>query len=121
MKKDKLYVDKVKTKGRPKLVLNEAGIKTVEKLASIMCTDEEIQYLLEVSLDTLNAPHNKEAFQEAKKKGQSKGKSSLRRWQFKCAEKGNATLLVWLGKQYLDQTDKKAEIQTWVGEGQNDN
>jgi hypothetical protein len=26
--------------------------------------------------------------------------------QFKAAEGGNATMLIWLGKQYLDQSDK---------------
>lgn len=112
MKNDKLYVDKVKTKGRPRLVLNAAGLKLVEKLSAVMCTDEEIEDILEVSLDTLNAEHNKTAFQEAKKKGKSSGKASLRRWQFKGAEKGNASLLIWLGKQYLGQTDKQEIEQT---------
>ena len=33
------------------------------------------------------------------------GKISLRRWQFKMAEK-NVTMAIFLGKQYLGQTDK---------------
>lgn len=107
MKNDKLYFDKEKTKGRPRLVLNAAGIRMIEKLSGVMCTDLEIEDIMEASLDTLNAPHNKDAFQAAKKRGQSSGKASLRRWQFKAAEKGNASLLIWLGKQYLDQKEKK--------------
>lgn len=31
---------------------------------------------------------------------------SLRRAQMKLAESGNATMLIWCGKQYLGQTDK---------------
>ena len=34
------------------------------------------------------------------------GKASLRRTQFKIAEKGNANMAIFLGKQYLGQTDK---------------
>ncbi len=121
MAKDKIYFTKQKTKGRPQLVLNDEGKRTIEKLATLMCTDEEIAYMLDSSVSTLQAKHNFETFQEYKKRGQSKGKASLRRWQFKCAEKGNASLLIWLGKQYLGQTDKKSEIQTWQGEEDNDN
>jgi hypothetical protein len=33
-------------------------------------------------------------------------KIQLRSWQWKAAEKGNATLLIWLGKQYLGQAEK---------------
>jgi hypothetical protein len=118
---DKIYFTKQKTKGRPRLILNDEGKKTIEKLARIMCTDEEIANMLEVAIETLQAKHNIDAFMEFKKRGQSQGKASLRRMQFKAAENGNASLLIWLGKQYLGQTDKKSEIQTWQGEEQNDN
>jgi len=30
---------------------------------------------------------------------------SLRRWQLEAARKGNASLLIWLGKQMLGQKD----------------
>jgi len=35
------------------------------------------------------------------------GRSSLRRMQWKAAENGDKTMLVWLGKQYLGQRDKQ--------------
>ena len=38
--------------------------------------------------------------------GKAKGKISIRRAQLKMLEAGNATMGVWLGKQYLDQTDE---------------
>jgi hypothetical protein len=35
-------------------------------------------------------------------------KIQLRTWQWKAAEGGNPTMLIWLGKQYLDQRDKNS-------------
>lgn len=107
MENDNVYFDKQPTRGRPRLVLNEDGMRTIEKLAGIMCTDEEIASVLGVTIETLQAKHNVDAFLEYKKRGQLKGKASLRRSQFRTAEAGNPTMLVWLGKQYLDQKDRQ--------------
>ena len=41
------------------------------------------------------------------------GKVSLRRAQIKLAESGNATMLIWLGKQLLNQRD---EVWTFDGD-----
>lgn len=98
--------DIIPTKGRPYYILNEQGKLVVEKLASYMCTDEEIASLLGVSVDVLTNKKNNETFTECKKRGFESGKASLRRKQFEVAMKGNTTMLVWLGKQYLGQTDK---------------
>ncbi len=38
------------------------------------------------------------------------GKISLRRSQWQLAQKGNATMLIWLGKQYLAQLDKQETV-----------
>ena len=35
------------------------------------------------------------------------GRASLRRMQYVAAKKGNATMQIWLGKQYLGQKDKQ--------------
>lgn len=103
------FYDEVKPRktGRPQKILNENGKTTIEKLASIMCTDEEIASVLEMSVDTLLNNNNKEAFLEHKEIGQAKGKMSLRRMQWASANKGNATMQIWLGKQYLGQTEKQ--------------
>jgi hypothetical protein len=45
------------------------------------------------------------SFTEYYKQKSSKGKMSLRRRQFQMAET-NPTMAIWLGKQYLGQTDK---------------
>ena len=109
------FFDKVKTKGRPKLVLNATGIDLIVEAAEIMCTDEEIAGLLGVSVDTLTREENATAFAEAKKRGNTKGKKSLRRIQFDIAKNGNATMAIWLGKQYLGQKETLTEGDDAVG------
>ena len=84
--------------GRPKI---ELDYEKIEKLANIQCTQEEIASFLEVSVRTLQRD---EEFCRIYKKGQENGKMSLRRIQFKLAEK-NPTMAIWLGKQYLKQKD----------------
>lgn len=79
-----------------------------ESLCGFMCTEVEIADFFDVDEDTLNTwcknTYN-ETFSETFKKKCSPGKISLRRWQFKQAEK-NPTMAIWLGKQWLGQTDK---------------
>lgn len=98
--------DKVKTRGRPKLVLNETGKAVIINLSSIMCTDEEIAACLGVTVETLQNKDNNAAFLECKEKGIGNGRKSLRRIQFEIAKKGNATMAIWLGKQWLGQKEK---------------
>ena len=92
--------DKKNKGGRPKKELN---YKLIENLAMIQCTQDEIASCLDVNVKTLRAD---EKFLDLYKKGQEQGKMSLRRWQYRAAEKGNSAILIWLGKQYLGQTDK---------------
>jgi len=84
--------------GRPK---KQIDYQAVEKLASIQCTQEEIANFLELSVRTLQRD---DEFCRIYKKGQDNGKMSLRRIQYKLAEK-NPTMAIWLGKQYLRQRD----------------
>lgn len=78
--------------------------ETVEKLASIMCTQEEIASYLDLSIRKLQQD---EEFMRVYKRGIDKGKMSVRRSQYKMVEAGNATMAIWLGKQYLGQRDKQ--------------
>ena len=84
--------------GRPKFKIDYV---TVEKLAHIQCTQEEISAFLNVSVRTLQRD---EEFCRIYKKGLDGGKMSLRRIQFKLAEK-NSAMAIFLGKQYLGQRD----------------
>ena len=87
--------------GRPKFKID---YEQVEKLAGLQCTQEEIASYLGCSVDTLQ--RDKE-FCGLYKRGMDKGRMSLRRKQWKAADEGNNTMLIWLGKQYLQQSDKK--------------
>lgn len=83
--------------GRP---LKEIDAALVERLASIMCTMIEIAAVCKCSVDILER-----RFADIIHRGRETGKMSLRRFQFKAAEKGNPALLIWLGKQHLEQKD----------------
>lgn len=91
-------MEEKKRVGRPK---KQIDYEMVEKLAHIFCTKEEIAAILGVDPGTLYADP---FFQDTYKKGRIGGKMSLRRMQYKLAEK-NTAMAVWLGKQYLGQKD----------------
>lgn len=86
--------------GRPKKVID---YDMVTELAKIQCTQLEIASVLKIAVRTLQ---NDDEFMRIYKKGIEEGKMSLRRLQWKKANEGNTTMLVWLGKQYLGQKDK---------------
>ena len=94
MKKDNMKSNKI---GRP---LKQVDEKLVKDLASIFCTMDEMAAIVGVSVDTLER-----RFAEAIKRGRETAKSSLRRLQWKAAKKGNTSILIWLGKQYLGQRE----------------
>ena len=88
----------------------EVDWKVVSKLCKIQCTGEEIASFLDISYDTLErACKREQKIKLAEYIAQKKlgGKVSLRRAQFTKALSGNPTMLIWAGKQYLGQTDKK--------------
>jgi hypothetical protein len=45
-------------------------------------------------------------FQKELDKGRDDLRTSLRRWQYMKAREGSIPMLIWLGKQYLEQRDK---------------
>lgn len=85
--------------GRPKAVIDYEAVK---KLATIMCTQDEIAAFLGVSIRTLQRD---EEFCRVYKNGLDVGRMSIRRAQMKKALSGDTTMLIWLGKQQLDQSD----------------
>lgn len=96
--------------GRPRIEFNEDTWIQIRRLCAMMATAEEIAGFLGVSVDTLERRIREDydcTFAEYFKEHSSRGKISLRRHQFQLAEAGNATMLIWLGKQYLGQTDKQ--------------
>ena len=82
--------------------------KQFENLCGLQCTLLEICDFFDVEDDTLNSWCKKTygtTFSEVFKIKRGKGQISLRRTQWKLAEK-NPTMAIWLGKQYLGQKDR---------------
>ena len=72
----------------------------VFQLAAIMCTNEEIGQVLGLSPTAIKMKYAKVIEQ-----GRAQGKKSLRRSQFEKALAGDVRMLIFLGKNYLAQTD----------------
>jgi len=72
----------------------------VKKLATLGCTNKEIADFFGCSADLIE-----KSYSEFLTKGRAEMKMRLRQLQWKSAEKGNAVMLIWLGKQMLGQSD----------------
>ena len=81
--------------------IKKVDTQAIQKLAQMHCTYEEIAEFLDVSTKTLQRN-----YVHLIKKGREIGKISLRRAQFEKAIGGNVAMMIWLGKQHLDQKDK---------------
>lgn len=87
----------------------ELDFNTLAKLCEVHCTAFECAYFFEISIDTLDRRIKEEydiSFAEYKAQKETIGKTQLRRKQFDIAMKGNVPLLIFLGKNMLDQKDK---------------
>ena len=97
---------------RPRKEISEDNLK---KLCSLQCTLTEIAGFFDCSEDTIERWCKREyhmSFAEYFTKHSAQGKISLRRIQFKLAEK-SAGMAIFLGKQYLGQTEKiETEVTT---------
>ena len=98
---------------RPQKEINR---KYFENMCGIQCTQDEICHVFGVTDKTLNAWCKREygkGFSEVFKEKRSVGKISLRRAQWKLAEKSPA-MAIFLGKNYLGQTDRYEQIVSEV-------
>lgn len=99
--------------GRKQIEIDERIFKN---LCGIFCTKEEIAGVFDCSEDTIERWCKRTyglKFADAYKKESAKGKISLRRNQFKLAEK-SAAMAIFLGKNYLGQSDKIEQTITEV-------
>lgn len=95
--------------GRPRIEINK---EQFENLCGLQCTLVEIAFFFRCSEDTIERWCKRTYginFAEIYKKNASRGLISLRRAQFRLAEK-SATMAIWLGKQYLGQKDRPEEF-----------
>ena len=92
--------------GRPRAKIDKGQF---ESLCSLHCTLEEIAGFFHKDEKTVEAWCRREYkmnFSDIYKKASGVGKMSLRRLQWKSAQDGNVTMQIFLGKQWLGQTDK---------------
>jgi hypothetical protein len=89
----------------------EIDYEQFEKLCNLQCTLAEISDFFCISEDTLEArvkEHYGQLFNVVRMQYLAVGKISLRRSQFETAvNKKNATMQIWLGQQYLGQSNKQ--------------
>lgn len=89
----------------------EISAEQFEKLCGLQCTLSEIAGFFDCSEDTIERWCRREyeiSFADAFKKYSASGKMSLRRYQFDLAKK-NASMAIFLGKQYLGQRDTPSD------------
>lgn len=119
--------------GRPKKVVNDLDQEVpkkrgpkgprklidwevFDKLCGFQCTIQEIASWFDMSVDSVERRILENfgmKFAEVAEEKRGKGRVSLRRAQFQAALAGNTALLIWLGKQYLGQTEKiQQQIQS---------
>lgn len=83
----------------------------IEKLASLGCTEYEIAYAIGYTPQHFSTIKKKDQLlREAIDRGSNTIKVAIRRAQLKVAlpegdYNGNVSMLIWLGKQYLRQSD----------------
>jgi hypothetical protein len=96
----------------PSKPMAEKELAQLISMIKIHCTRDEICSILGMSDTTLNRRIAEQGipgvsnFEALYEKHAANGKASLRRMQWKAAEDGNVTALIWLGKQVLGQTDQ---------------
>ena len=91
-------MDKKKKLGRPKL---DIDAEKVEMLASFGCSTVEIAKLHNCDEQTIRTRFKPEIH-----RGRESMKIKLRQLQWKTAEQGSNAMLIFLGKQYLGQSDR---------------
>lgn len=90
-------------KGRPPFAFPDNAEQVISGAAFAGSPDREIAALFGCSEATLKAH-----FQPVLSKERARRKISIRGWQMTAAKRGNPALLIWLGKNELDQKDSLA-------------
>lgn len=93
-------------------VCKPLDMELIETLCRMQCTDMEIAAVLKITPAALcQRKGDNPALKELLENGRERGKASLRRTQFKLAER-SASMAIHLGKNYLEQTDKVEQTGT---------
>lgn len=108
---------------RPRKTWDEKDVRTFKSLCQIMCTKREICSVMGLDAKTLDrlidetfgaeVPHEGErlTFAGAFTAFSASGRVSLRRKQYEMAMDGDRSMLVWLGKNYLGQSEPRQRAE----------
>jgi hypothetical protein len=83
----------------------DINLREMEQLYSLHCTNEEVAGWFRISARTLQKKLRLPEYADAMQNGKAKGSISLRRLQWRSAEKLNPSMLQFLGKQILAQRE----------------
>ena len=98
----------------------EVDPEQVRALARLGCTWDEIAGVLKIARTTLVVRMKEKKFRDAYDQGVAEGDVSLRRAQYDSAMKGKTGMLVWLGKNRLNQADRvETKNETTIHDGSN--
>lgn len=102
--------------GRPRKTWTQEERDMLEKLCGIFCTRDEVCAILELDHKTLSKLIAEDypdtpTWGEFFEKYSAVGRESLRRKQFEIALNGDKTMLIFLGKNYLGQSDQGARAE----------
>jgi len=98
----------------------EIDPEMVRGLARIGATWDEIAGILGIARTTLAVRMREKKYRDAYEQGVAEGDVSLRRAQYDSAMKGKTGMLVWLGKNRLNQTDRvETHNETTIHDGGN--
>lgn len=103
----KTPVTEKRKQGRPKAIIEA---RQFEELCRMQCTQREICSVLGVTDKTLMKwciETYGVVYSEAYNKYADYGKKNLRHIQYRMAEAGSERMAIWLGKQWLGQSDKQ--------------
>ena len=92
--------------GRPKKEFNQ---ELFEELCKIQCTEQEIAAVMDMSIELVNQNCKSLyglTFLDVYAQKRAAGKPSMRRKQYQKAMDGDTTMLIWLGKNMLEQRDR---------------
>ena len=105
IKKDQNIMEEKDKGGRPKKQIDK---KMFENLCKIQCTKDDVCGIFDCDEKTITRwcqDTYEEGFSDVYKRKSSIGKMSLRRNQYAMSET-NPTMAIWLGKNWLGQSDK---------------
>lgn len=98
----------------------EIDPKMIRGLAQIGATWDEIAGILGIARTTLAVRMREKKYRDAYEQGVAEGDVSIRRAQYDSAMRGKTGMLVWLGKNRLNQTDRvETKNETTIHDGGN--